>query len=123
VSLFLSIPFEPPDQVFDGVSPDYLEPLEIENLWFLWHLELQQAPQSSQKVMTGCQEGAPVQVVEDLKLGKGLVENELVGPHKAKLWLDLSKVLPACFGLCEELLAKAFWVPILASFFHLHYIE
>jgi hypothetical protein len=52
-----------------------------------------------------------------------LVVNELVGPHKAKLWFDLTKVLPACFGLCEELLAQAFWVPILVALSHFHYIQ
>jgi hypothetical protein len=72
--------------------------------------------------MTGTQEGAAVQVVEDLKLGKGLVENEFVGPHQAKLWFDLTKVLPARFGLCEEFLDQAFWVPLLVSLSHFHSI-
>jgi hypothetical protein len=120
---FLTISLKSADEVLYDASPDDLEPLKIENFWFFWHLDLQQAPQSSQKVMTGSQEAAPVQVVVDCKLGKGLVENELVGPHKAKFWFDLTKVLPACFGLCEELLAQVPWVPILVSFFHLHYIE
>ncbi len=71
--------------------------------------------------MTRCQKGAPVQVVEDLKLSKGLIENEFVGPHKAKLWFDLANIFPACFGLCEELLAQVPWVPILVSLSHFQY--
>lgn len=102
---FLTISLKSADEVLNDASPNDLEPLEIKNFWSLLHLDLQQAPQSSQKVMTGCQEPAPVQVVVDFKFGKGLIENELVGPNKANLWFDLTKVLPAFLGLREEFLA------------------
>lgn len=115
--------FKPADEVFDDVSPDHLEPLEIENFGYLRNIELQQGLQSNQKAMTGCQEAPPVQVIEDMELSKGQVENEAVGLRHVQLCLDLIKISLAFFSLFEKLLAQALQVPVLISLFHLNHKE
>ena len=102
---FLSIPFKSAEEALDDISPDHLEALKIENVRYLWNLELQHGLKPGQKVMTGCQEGPPLQAIKNMQFGKGLVENELVGARRVKLYFDLTKVPLACFDLFKKLLA------------------
>ncbi len=115
---FLSIPFKSADEVLDDISPDHLEALKTENVRYLRNLELQHGLKPGQKVMTGCQEGLPVQAIKNMQFGKGLVENELVGPRYVKLRFSLMKVPLACIDLFKKLLSQTFWIPIPVSLFH-----